>query len=59
MIDSLSHSAKACSLAMAKVGYSNSDWLVVLFTSVVIGQSNYFGFGSMTPLYDRKFESFG
>ena len=24
---------------------SNSDWLVVLFTSVVIGQSNNFGFG--------------
>ena len=24
---------------------SNSDLLVVLFTSVVIGQSNYFGFG--------------
>ena len=27
---------------------SNSDWLVVLFTSVVIGQSNYFGFGFTT-----------
>ena len=24
---------------------SNSDWLVVLFTVFVIGQSNYFGFG--------------
>ena len=39
---------------------SNSDWLVVLFTSVVIGHSNnqsnyYFGFGFTTlnwkPLY--------
>ena len=29
---------------------SNSDWLVVLFTSVVIGQSNYFGFGLKTAL---------
>ena len=33
----------------------NSDWLVVLFTSVAIGQSNYFGFGFTTlnwkPLY--------
>ena len=27
---------------------SNSDWLVVLFPSVVIGQSNYFGFGFTT-----------
>ena len=27
---------------------SNSDWLVVLFTSVAIGQSNYFGFGFTT-----------
>ena len=26
----------------------NSDWLVVLFTSVAIGQSNYFGFGFTT-----------
>ena len=24
---------------------SNSDWLVVLFTFVAIGQRNYFGFG--------------
>ena len=23
----------------------SSDWLIVLFVSVVIGQSNYFGFG--------------
>ena len=34
---------------------SNSDWLVVLFTSVAIGQTNYFGFGFTTlnrkPLY--------
>ena len=34
---------------------SNSDWLVVLFTSIAIGQSNYFGFGFTTlnwkPLY--------
>ena len=27
---------------------SNSDWLVVLFTSVAIGQSNYVGFGFAT-----------
>ena len=27
------------------VSVSSSDWFVVLFTSVVIGQSNYFGFG--------------
>ena len=27
---------------------SNSDWLVMLFTSVAIGQSNYFGFGFTT-----------
>ena len=27
---------------------SNSDWLVVLFTSIAIGQSNYFGFGFTT-----------
>ena len=36
---------------------SNSDWLVVLFTSVVIGQSNYFGFGFTTlnwkPLHNN------
>ena len=34
---------------------SNSVWLVVLFTSVTIGQSNYLGFGFTTlnwkPLY--------
>lgn len=30
---------------------SNSDWLVVLFTSVAIGQSNYFWF------YDTQFEA--
>ena len=34
---------------------SDSDWLIVLFTSVAIGQSNYFGFGFTThnwkPLY--------
>ena len=27
---------------------SNSDWLVMLFAPVVIGQSNYFGFGFTT-----------
>ena len=27
---------------------TNSDWLVVLFSSVAIGQSNYFGFGFTT-----------
>ena len=27
---------------------SNSDWFIALFTSVVIGQSNYFGFGFTT-----------
>ena len=26
----------------------NSDWFIVLFTSVTIGQSNYFGFGFTT-----------
>ena len=34
---------------------SNSDWLVVLCTSIATGQSNYFGFGFTTlnwkPLY--------
>ena len=30
---------------------SNSDWLVVLFTSVAIGQGNYFGFGFTTLNY--------
>ena len=32
------------------LGVSNSNWLVVLFTSVaiIIGQSNYFGFGFTT-----------
>ena len=34
---------------------SNSDWLVVSFTSVAIGQSNYFGFGFST--LDRPFPS--
>ena len=29
---------------------SNSDWLVVLFTFVAIGQSNYFGFGYTNQL---------
>ena len=33
---------------LAPVFASNSDWLVVLFTSVAIGQSNYFGFGVTT-----------
>ena len=37
---------------------SNSDWLFVLFTSVAIGQRNYFGFGFATlnwkPLYPKK-----
>ena len=27
---------------------SSSDWLIMLFTSVVIGQKNYFGFGFIT-----------
>ena len=31
-----------------RVFVSNSDWLVVLFTSVANGQSNYFGFGFTT-----------
>ena len=26
----------------------NPDWLTVLFTSVVIGRNNYFGFGATT-----------
>ena len=29
-------------------GSSSSDWLIVLFTSVAIGQGNYFGFGFTT-----------
>ena len=33
---------------MALVTSSNSDWLVVLFTSVAIGQSNYFSFDFTT-----------
>ena len=32
-------------LASVTVFAPNSDWLVVLFTSVEIGQSNYFGIG--------------
>ena len=36
---------------------SNSDWFITLFASVVIGQSNYSGFGFTTlnwkPLYIR------
>ena len=35
-------------LCQLHVFASNSDWLVVLFTSVAIGQSNYFGFGLTT-----------
>ena len=27
---------------------SNSDWFIALFMCVVIGQSNYFGFGFTT-----------
>ena len=27
---------------------SSSDWLIALFTTVVVGQSNYFGFGTTT-----------
>ena len=27
---------------------SSSDWFIMLFTCVVIGQSNYFGFGFTT-----------
>ena len=32
----------------------NSDWLVVLFTSVAIGHSNFFGFGFMTLYWKRS-----
>ena len=44
----------SCSLAFSRacrrlhVFDSNSDWLIALFTSVVIGQSNYFRFGFTT-----------
>ena len=33
---------------------SNSDWLVVLFTSVAIGQSNYFGSGFQHSIGNRS-----
>ena len=32
-------------LAPVNVFASNSDWFIVLFTSVVVDRSNYFGFG--------------
>ena len=38
----------SCAWHQLHVFASNSDWLVVLFTSVAIGQSNYFGFGFIT-----------
>ena len=40
--------AFSCAWRQLHVFASNSDWLVVLFTSVAIGQSNYFGFGFTT-----------
>ena len=33
---------------------SNSDWSIALFTSVVIGQSNYFRFGFTTLKWNRS-----
>ena len=35
-------------LALVTCISSNSDWFLVLFSSVVIGQSDYFGFGFIT-----------
>ena len=32
-------------LAPVPVFATSSDWLIVLFTSIVIGQSDYFGYG--------------
>ena len=37
-----------CAWCQLHVFDLNSDFLVVLFTSVAIGQSNYFGFGVTT-----------
>ena len=38
-------------LESATCNNSYSDWFIVLFTTFVIGQSNYFGFGFMTLNY--------
>ena len=35
-------------LARLHVFASSSDWFIGLFTTVVVGQSNYFGFGFTT-----------
>ena len=37
---------------------SSSDWLIVLFTSVLIGQRKYFGFGLKTAQYWIYFKLF-
>ena len=34
---------------------SHSDWLIALFTSVMIGQSNFFAFGSTTTFVTLAF----
>ena len=50
--------AFSCTWNQLHVFASNFDWLIVLFASVAIGQSNYFGFGFTTlnwkPLYDQN-----
>ena len=38
----------------SQVFVSSSDWFIVLFASVVIGQSEYFGFGFPSVLYISK-----
>ena len=42
---------RACQVAIGSMYLlPNSDWLIGLSTSVMIGQSNYFGFGFTTAL---------
>ena len=43
-----SHAFSARAWRRWHVFASRSDWFIVLFTSVVISQSNYFGFGFTT-----------
>ena len=37
---------------------SDSDWLVVLFTFVAIGQSNFFGFGLQHSIGNRSIQKY-
>ena len=39
-----------------RVFASNSDWFIGLFTTVVIGQSNYFGLVSRLSIENRSME---